>query len=144
MQTMRAQAFQDVIEGVSTRLYASDDNVNAPTLVMVHGGDPRSLSNGTDFSTLWDHAGALPMRLLTYDKPGQGFSFAADDLSLGMSVDQVTEHLRAVLDRYATGPVILLGHSRGALPVLRVVLQTPDRVSAVVTVSSNTSPRRWT
>lgn len=139
MSGMLDDAIDDVVMGVRTRVYATGAAPGAPTLVMVHGGDPRSLSNATDFSTVWDRA-ALPgaPRLLAYDKPGQGFSFHADEPRLGFDIDALTEHLRAVVDRHTTGPVVLMGHSRGALPVLDLATAAPDGLAGVVVVASNT------
>lgn len=139
MTGMLADATDDVVLGIRTRIYRTSPVADAPTLVMVHGGDPRSLANGTDFSTVWDARTMLPnVRLLAYDKPGQGFSYDTEDAALGFDLDVLTAHLRALLDRHATGPVVLVGHSRGALPVLEAALDEPAQLAGVVVVSSNT------
>lgn len=127
----------ETLDGIRTRTFVSNGETDQPTVVLLHGGDIRSLSNATDFSTLWGGDATLP-RLVAPDKPGQGSSFNADDLSLGLDPEGLVAHLEAVLERYCTGPVILLGHSRGALPVMALTLARPERVAGLVLVSSNT------
>lgn len=127
----------ETLDGVRSRIFVSDGDSDRPTIVLLHGGDVRSLSNATDFSTLWDRDSNTP-RLVAPDKPGQGGSFAAEDLSLGLDPDTLIEHLEAVVDRFCTGPVVLLGHSRGALPVMGLALALPERIAGLVLVSSNT------
>jgi len=127
----------ETLDGVRTRTFVSDEDSARPTVVLLHGGDVRSLSNATDFSTLWGPGAQMP-RLVAPDKPGQGGSFAADDLSLGLDPDGLISHLEAVVDRYCTGPVVLLGHSRGALPAMGLTLARPERIAGLVLVSSNT------
>lgn len=127
-----------VIAGVRTRVHVTaPEDRTTPTLVMLHGGDVRSLSHATDFSTLWTTSPAVP-RLLAFDKPGQGWSFDADALDRGLDPADIVEHLGAVVDRYCAGPVVLLGHSRGALPVMALTLARPELTVGVVLVSSNT------
>ena len=104
---------------------------------MVHGGDPRSLSHSADFSTIWSTSRLRP-RLLAYDKPGQGRSFDRRDPTLGSDAEGLVAHLREVVRATTSGPVVLLGHSRGALPVLAVAASGEPRIAGVVIVSSNT------
>jgi pimeloyl-ACP methyl ester carboxylesterase len=74
-----------VIAGVRTRVHVTaPEDRTTPTLVMLHGGDVRSLSHATDFSTVWTTSPAVP-RLLAFDKPGQGWSFDADALDRGLT-----------------------------------------------------------
>lgn len=125
------------VEGLDTCAYDTGPHHARPTLVMVHGGDVRSLSNARDWTTVWDPE-ALGCRLIAYDKPGQGLSYAPDLPPWSMTAPGQSQHLRAVVDRSAAGSVILVGHSRGALPVADVALSNPEMVSGVVLVSSNT------
>lgn len=123
--------------GVETSVY--DTGVvygGAPPIVMVHGGDPRSLSNALDWSTIWDPA-ALGSRLIAYDKPGQGYTYSTAVHARSTTADSLSAHLTAVLESLGTR-VVLMGHSRGALPVASVALRRPDLVCALVLVSSNT------
>lgn len=125
------------IAGVDTSVYDERPPTgNSSTIVMVHGGDPRSLSNALDWSTIWNPE-ILDARLIAYDKPGQGRSYVeAMDASL-VSADAISRHLEELVAG-ATWPVILMGHSRGALPVADVALRRPELVQGVVLVASNT------
>jgi pimeloyl-ACP methyl ester carboxylesterase len=125
------------IAGIRTSLYDSgprDDT--APTIVMVHGGDPRSLSNALDWSTIWDPAG-LGSRLVAYDKPGQGYTFSPDLDESVATAESLSTHLAALIESLGR-EVVLMGHSRGALPVATVALRRPELVRALVLVASNT------
>lgn len=125
------------IRGIDTCVYDTGPDATRPTIVMLHGGDPRSLSNALDWSTIWSPA-ALGARLVAYDKPGQGLSYAANLPDEAMGAAGICEHLEALLDRVGSQPVVLMGHSRGALPVAEIALRRPDRIAGVVLVSSNT------
>ncbi len=125
------------VRGIATRVHASSPEAATPTVVMLHGGDPRSLSHSADFSTVWSTTPSRP-RLVAYDKPGQGWSFDAADPALGSDAQLLVDHLVGVVEATTTGPVVLLGHSRGALPVVAAALTGHPRLRGVVIVSSNT------
>ncbi len=135
---MDRDAHDEDIAGVPTRVYVTDaDATDVPTLVLLHGGDVRSLSHATDFSTQWRPSARIP-RLLAADKPGQGGSFDVNDLERGLDPAALVEHLDALIRRYCTGPYVVLGHSRGALPAMALTLQRPERLAGLLLVSSNT------
>lgn len=130
-----ALRFEDVA-GVRTAIYDSGPRPGRPTIVMVHGGDPRSLSNALDWSTVWA-PDELDARFVAYDKPGQGRSYVP-----GMAVDAVllpglVAHLERLLQTLPA-PLVLVGHSRGALPVADLALSRPELLAGLVIVSSNT------
>ena len=125
------------IGGVDTCVYDTGPAAGRPTIVMLHGGDPRSLSSALDWSTIWS-PDALGARLVAYDKPGQGLSYSADLHDQAMGAAELCGHLEALLDRLGPGPIVLMGHSRGALPVAEAALRRPERVAGLVLVSSNT------
>lgn len=126
-----------LIEGIETSSYEeAPSSGGSSTIVMVHGGDPRSLSNALDWSTIWNPA-ALDARLVAYDKPGQGLSYSASMGDGSFGADFLSAHLESLVASLG-GPVVLMGHSRGALPIADVALRRPDLVSSLVLVSSNT------
>jgi pimeloyl-ACP methyl ester carboxylesterase len=125
------------IGGVDTCVYDTGPAAGRPTIVMLHGGDPRSLSSALDWSTIWS-PDALGARLVAYDKPGQGLSYSADLHDQAMGAAELCGHLEALLDRLGPGPIVLMGHSRGALPVAEAALRRPERIAGLVLVSSNT------
>jgi pimeloyl-ACP methyl ester carboxylesterase len=125
------------IRDVNTCVYDTGPVPNSATIVMLHGGDPRSLSNALDWSTIWS-PGDLRARLIAYDKPGQGLSYSPEMAGTAMGAFAICEHLDELLDGLGSSPIILMGHSRGALPVAAAALHHPDRVAGLVLVSSNT------
>ena len=125
------------IGGVATSLWdCAPPSGGSSTIVMVHGGDPRSLSNGLDWSSIWDPS-ALDARLIAYDKPGQGLSYSRSMAESFMGADAISAHLEALVESIG-GPVVLMGHSRGALPAADVALRRPELVRGLVLVASNT------
>jgi|SRR5690606_33710929 len=125
------------VGGLGTSVYDSGPEDGRPALVLVHGGDPRSLSNALDWSSVWRPA-TLGARLVAYDKPGQGLSYSPDMSGSSMSADGLCAHLEELVDRLAPAPVVVVGHSRGALPAIEVARRRPDRVIGLVLVASNT------
>lgn len=134
---MKADRQRWDVAGVTTCVYDTGPSDGRPTIVMLHGGDPRSLASALDWSSVWS-ADALGARLVAYDKPGQGRSYPPDLPDDAMGAAGLCAHLDAVLDRVGPGPVVLMGHSRGALPVAEVALRRPERIAGLVLVSSNT------
>lgn len=134
---METQQQLRVIAGVETSVYdEAPPSGGKATIVFVHGGDPRSLSNALDWSTVWCPT-LLNARLIAYDKPGQGRSYTTSmDASL-FNAEALSQHLEELVREVGT-PVVLVGHSRGALPVADVALRCPELVQAVVLVASNT------
>lgn len=125
------------IGGVSTCVYDSSVSDEGPVVIFVHGGDPRSLSNALDWSTVWRPA-LVGGRLIAYDKPGQGLTYGSTMPEEVMGAAGLTDHLERMVEMIAVPSVVLVGHSRGALPVAATALRRPDVVSGVVLVSSNT------
>jgi pimeloyl-ACP methyl ester carboxylesterase len=118
-------------------VYDSGSRYGERTIVLVHGGDPRSLANAYDWQTIWAPE-VLRSRLVAFDKPGQGHTYARDMPPDAMSAHGLTRHLIALVERLGAGNVVLVGHSRGALPVADVALRMPQRIAGVVLVASNT------
>ncbi|MGF1426107.1 alpha/beta fold hydrolase [Kitasatospora sp. LaBMicrA B282] len=92
-------------------------------LVALHG----HLSEGATFAAL---AAALgpEWRVIAPDQRGQGESDRAADYSRqGYLAD-----LEALLDHLGLGPVVLLGHSLGAINAYQFAARHPERVSALI------------
>lgn len=125
------------IAGVDTRVYDSGPRPGAPAIVFVHGGDPRSLANALDWHTVWE-PDALHARLVAYDKPGQGYTYRKGMQAETMAAAGLSSHLAAIVSRLGADRLVLVGHSRGALPAAEIALRMPERIAGLVLVSSNT------
>lgn len=134
---MESSRGRRVIDGIATTTYAAAPPQGRPvTLIMVHGGDPRSLSNALDWSTIWEPE-VVGAGLFAYDKPGQGRSYSSLMPPSAVGARHLSRHLERILES-ARGPLVLMGHSRGALLTADVALRRPDLIEALVLVSSNT------
>lgn len=100
-----------------------------PTLLLVHGG-----SHG---AWCWD--AVLPLleaqgdRVVALDLPGCGADPAPrSDLTLDDSVDAII----GAVDRIRSGPVVLVGHSIGGMPLPAVAAARPDRIVGLVFIAA--------
>lgn len=125
------------IGGWATCVYDSGAMEGRPALVMLHGGDVRSLATARDWETIWDPED-LGCRLIAYDKPGQGFSYDTNLPETLVTSYGLSSHLEGVVEASGASDVVLLGHSRGALPVADLALRRPEMISGLVLVASNT------
>lgn len=96
------------------------------TIVFVHGYCMRMASWGLQMAQLEASWGPA-VRLVAYDQRGHGASDPADRNSC--TIDQLGRDLQAVLDSVAPeGPVVVIGHSMGAMSIMSHALQHPDMV----------------
>lgn len=101
----------------------------SPTLLLVHGG-----SHG---AWCWEAVAPLLQsrghEVAVLDLPGCGSDpTPRADLSLDDSVDAIV----AAVDRIPAGPVVLVGHSIGGMPLPGVAAARPDRVAGIVFVAA--------
>ncbi len=121
------------VDGINTGYFEAG---NGRPLVLVHGGGFGSTYNAYHWSLNFDDL-AKHFHVYAVDKLGQGFTDnpAADsDYTMAATIAHVHGFLRALRIQDA----ILVGHSRGALPVARIAVDDPQRVSALVILDSNT------
>ena len=105
-----------------------------PALVCVHGfGGAKE-----DFA---DHLEALAerWRVITVDLRGHGDSDAPSDPS-SYSLDRLARDVEAVADAVGAERFRLLGHSMGGMVARRIVLDHPERVEALVLMSTAAGP----
>lgn len=105
-----------------------------PTLVLVHGfGGAKE-----DFS---DHVDALAARwrVVTFDLRGHGASDRPSE-PRAYTLDRLALDVEAVADAVEVARVRLLGHSMGGMVVRRVVSRRPERVDALVLMSTAAGP----
>jgi pimeloyl-ACP methyl ester carboxylesterase len=105
-----------------------------PALVCVHGfGGAKE-----DFA---DHLDALASRwrVISFDLRGHGDSDGPADPST-YSLDRLARDVEAVADALGADRFRLLGHSMGGMVARRVVLDRPERVVALVMMSTAAGP----
>lgn len=107
------------------QLWFSQSGSGDPPLVLCHGGPG-----------LWDYFEDVEallggvVRVVRWDQRGCGRSERRGPYTLARSVAD----LDAVCRRVSSGPVVLFGHSWGALLVLLYALEHPDRVGRLIYV----------
>jgi pimeloyl-ACP methyl ester carboxylesterase len=105
-----------------------------PTIVFVHGFS----LDMTTWHYQWTRLSGV--RCILYDQRGHGRSAPAEDLTLRALGGDVAAVLDAVVPE---GPVVLVGHSMGAMAILSAADTHPDlfagRVAGVVLVSAASS-----
>lgn len=108
-------------------MFYTDQGDGDPVLC-VHGWT----CDGSDWS--WQLPALLPNhRVIAVDLRGHGHSSAPPS---GYSVPTFAADLALLLERAGTGPVIAMGHSMGGATVVRLAVDRPDMVRALVSVDS--------
>ena len=101
----------------------------AETIVLIHGIGDEGTRN-------WEKlipALAPNYHVVTFDLPGFGFSEKGNHL---YSPKNYATFVKWVIDTYADGPVILLGHSMGGGIALRFAADYPERLSRLILVDA--------
>ncbi len=124
--------------------YSMGENTShhAPTVILTHGWGPDS--------TVWYYAKKQltdQFRVIVWDLPGLGKSKKPDNRDY--SLEKYAHDLKSVLDAAGDQPVILLGHSMGAMILLTFCRLFPDllgqRVAGLILVDGTyTNPLKTT
>ncbi len=111
-----------------------------PAVALVHGAG----GVHQDFTDALVDSLAQHHTVLAMDRPGHGHSERIADLR---GLDAHAAALSALLHARANGPAVVVGHSYGALVALRVALDQPALVRALVAVTPLFDPgaphQRW-
>jgi len=100
----------------------------SPLVVLEHG----AFGCAADWAVVQEKLAAKGLRSLAYDRAGIGHSDPGPDPRDGHAI---VSDLAALLHRLEeTGPLVVVGHSMGALMVRLFALTHPDRVRGVVLV----------
>ena len=102
---------------------------HGPTVVLTHG---LSLDHRAFDAQVPDLV-AAGYRVITWDVRGHGASQPMGD---GITIEQAAADLGAVLDEFATEPVVLLGQSFGGMIVQEFATRYPDRVAGLVVIGA--------
>lgn len=105
----------------------------ASTLIMAHGFG----CDQTMWKRLLPHF-ARSFRVITYDLTGAGQSdLSAYDHGRHASLWGHASDLNEIIDEYASGPVILVGHSVSSMICALANVQAPGRVAALVMIGGS-------
>lgn len=107
----------------SPRLLLADSHASDPPLLLLHGVS----RSHRDFSPLFPQLSAR-CRIMATDHRGHGGSQRADRY---LVVDYVADTVRLLRDEIRT-PVVMLGHSLGAMVAAGVAAELPEQVAGVV------------
>ena len=113
------------IEIDGRQLWIHQSGSGAPAVVFVPGAG----SIGLDFLLVHQRVSEFSTAI-SYDRAGTGWS---DQAELPRTADEVTDELRALLQRLAVpAPYVLVGHSLGGAYVQRYAQCFPDEVAALL------------
>ena len=122
------------INGINTRYFEAG---RGQPLVLVHGGGFGSLSYSANVWSLNFDVLARNFHVYAFDKLGQGCTDnPANDSDYTMT--SVIDHAYGFLCNLGISKAVLLGHSRGALPITRIAIDHPEIVSSLIVLDSNT------
>jgi 2-hydroxy-6-oxo-6-(2'-carboxyphenyl)-hexa-2,4-dienoate hydrolase len=113
------------VDGVRLRTVRAGSGT--PTLVLLHGYG-ESL---TTWRSVLDRL-AERHRVVALDLPGAG---ASDKPDVPYTLEALTGRLSRFLDRWTTGPVVIVGHSMGGALAASLALERPDRIVRVVLIA---------
>lgn len=97
------------------------------TLLLLHGYGESLTTWRATFDAL-----AIGHRVIAIDLPGFGGSAKPD---VPYSLPAMTERLAGFIDRWTTGPLVLVGHSMGGELAASLALARPDRVKLLVLIA---------
>jgi pimeloyl-ACP methyl ester carboxylesterase len=125
--------------GLETRFFEAGDR-GAPTLVLVHGGEPGQHPAADTWRYNVEGLGEH-VHVLAPDRAGAGYTenFVSEEQ---LRIGEICNHLAAFLDERGVRDAVLTGQSRGAFVVLEVARWRPDLVAGLVlTNSASIAPR---
>jgi pimeloyl-ACP methyl ester carboxylesterase len=126
---------EQVVESAGVRLSVEEAGQGIP-VVLLHGltGTRRYVVMGSRALERSGH------RMISYDARGHGQSTPAPAAE-AYGYDDLAADLAAVLDELEVGRAVLAGASMGAHTVLRLALDAPERVAALVAVTPGYEPQ---
>jgi pimeloyl-ACP methyl ester carboxylesterase len=116
--------------GVSAHVVEA--GTGAQNVLVLHG----AASNARELVAAFD--GRIDgLRLIAPDRPGLGYSHRPPNShELGVQAAFIAD----ILDHYKCGPIVCVGHSWGSAVILRLALDRPDLVKALVLLAPASHP----
>src|SRR5262245_1952776 len=130
---MMGQAKFIDVDGIRTRYF---EGGTGEPLVLVHGGQWPATASAGGWAPIFDHL-AANFHVYAFDKLGMGYTDNPKS-DADFTMDAITRHALGFIQAFGITRAVLVGHSRGALPVARISVDHPDIVSHLVILDSNT------
>ncbi len=133
--TLKQEAVRWIdVEGIRTRVY---EDGSGQTLMLLHGGQFGMFSSLDSWSLNLPSL-AESFQVVAIDKLGQGHTDnpKSDD---DYTFEAMYDHMLAAIDALGLENIVLLGHSRGGLPAVRIAIERPRLVNKLIIVDSNTA-----
>ena len=128
---MGAPKFVDV-DGIRTRYF---DAGRGPVMVLIHGGQWPATASADGFAAIFDRL-AASYHVYAFDKLGMGFTDAPKSAA-GYSMDAIIQHAYGFIRTLGITRAIVAGHSRGALPAVRIAVDHPELVTHLIVFDTN-------
>ncbi len=123
-----------VSHGVRLAVHEWGD-ADAPPLLLAHGG----FDFGRTFDVFAPLLAAAGWRVVAWDQRGHGDSEHAHLYSWETDVRDAV----AVLDTLGSGPLPVVGHSKGGAVLVQLAASLPHRVRRIVNIDGLPSDRNW-
>lgn len=121
------------VDGIRTRYFEAG---SGQPLVLIHGGQFGHYYSACHWGLNFDDLRS-DFRVYALDRLGQGYTENPESAG-GYTMTRTIEHVHGFLRAAGIDKAVLVGHSRGALVAARIACEYPERVKALVIVSSNT------
>jgi pimeloyl-ACP methyl ester carboxylesterase len=118
--------------GIKTRYF---EGGKGEPMVLVHGGQWPATTSADDWAPLFELL-TPHYHVYAFDKLGMGYT-DNPKTDADYSMDAVVRHTHDFLTAIGFKRGVLVGHSRGALPVARVACDHPELVSHLIILDSN-------
>jgi 2-hydroxy-6-oxonona-2,4-dienedioate hydrolase len=120
------------VDGIRTRYF---EGGAGEAMVLVHGGQWPATASADGWAAIFDHL-AEHFHVYAFDKLGMGFTDLPKS-DADFSMDAVNRHTAGFVKALGLSKLVMVGHSRGALPAARFVVDHPDLVSHFVIFDTN-------
>ena len=128
---MSTPKFIDV-DGIRTRYF---DAGRGPVLVLIHGGQWPATASAEGFAPIFDLL-AASYHVYAFDKLGMGYT-DLPKTDAEFSMDAIIAHAYGFIRAAGITRAIIAGHSRGALPAVRIAADHPELASHLIIFDTN-------
>ena len=104
-------------------------------MVLIHGGQWPATASADGFAAIFDRL-AASYHVYAFDKLGMGFTDAPKSAA-DYSMDAIIRHAYGFIRAVGITRAIVAGHSRGALPAVRIAVDHPELVTHLIVFDTN-------